>query len=283
MVTATATAHLTELHSAARPGESRARADLVATAANLGGIGLGPLVAGLLAQYAPDPLRVPYVVFVVLMLAALLAVALAPETVDAAPIGYRPQRMSIPAGDGARYVAATAAAMAEFALFGLFTSLAPSILSGTLHQNSHALAGATTFVVFGTAALGQTLLARAGLLRQLRAGFAVLGAGLVLLAAGAWLASLPVFMLGGAVAGGGAGVAFKGSVSTVISLAPAEQRGEALAGMFLAAYVGLAVPALALGLATQFVSARVALLWFALMLLAVFALVGKRLLDEQHP
>src|SRR5690606_29214488 len=72
MLTATATAHLAELHMAARPGAARTRADVVATAANLGGIGLGPLVAGLLAQYAGAPLHLPYLVFEVLMLVAAL-------------------------------------------------------------------------------------------------------------------------------------------------------------------------------------------------------------------
>ena len=40
---------------------------------------------------------------------------------------------------------------------------------------------------------------------------------------------------GGAIAGGGAGAAFRGSISTVLSIAPDQARGEALAGLFLAA------------------------------------------------
>src|SRR6202790_1485694 len=60
MLTATATAYLSELHAAARPGAPRTRAEMVAAAASLGGIGLGPLAAGLLAQYAGAPLEVPY-------------------------------------------------------------------------------------------------------------------------------------------------------------------------------------------------------------------------------
>ena len=58
LLTATATAYLMELHLAGRPAAGRRRADLVATAANIGGIGLGPLIAGLLAEYAPRPLTV---------------------------------------------------------------------------------------------------------------------------------------------------------------------------------------------------------------------------------
>ena len=49
LMTGTATATLTELITAGR------QASLVATAANMGGLGLGPLIAGLFAQYLPHP------------------------------------------------------------------------------------------------------------------------------------------------------------------------------------------------------------------------------------
>ena len=72
--------------------------------------------------------------------------------------------------------------------------------------------------------------------------------------------------------------AFKGSVTTVLGIARPEARGEALAGLFLAGYAGLAVPVVALGLATQLLSGRVAVLGFAVLLVAVVALVSRRLL-----
>ena len=67
-------------------------------------------------------------------------------------------------------------------------------------------------------------------------------------------------------------------MSTVLAIAPPQARGEALAGLFLVAYVGLAVPVLALGLATQLLSARIAVLGFAVLLVAVLAVVSRRLL-----
>jgi hypothetical protein len=53
----------------------------VSTTANLGGLGLGPLLAGLLAQYAGRPLVIPFLAAEALMLAGVVAFALAPETV----------------------------------------------------------------------------------------------------------------------------------------------------------------------------------------------------------
>ena len=92
-----------------------------------------------------------------------------------------------------------------------------------------------------------------------------------------WLPSLTLFLLSGALAGACAGAVFKGSVSTVIAIAPTTRRGETLTGLFLAAYFGIAVPVLGLGLATQFVSARTAVLGFAAVLVAVAATASSRL------
>ena len=69
-------------------------------------------------------------------------------------------------------------------------------------------------------------------------------------------------------------------MTTVLSVARPEARGEALAGLFLAAYVGLAVPVVALGVATQLLSARVAVAGFAVLLVTVVALVSRRLLSR---
>jgi MFS family permease len=280
MLTATATAYLSELHTSARPAAPPARAEIAATAANLGGLGLGALLAGLLAQYAAAPLQLPYLVSEALMLAGAIALAAVPETVER-PYprpAYRMQRVAVPAAHRSVFYAAGFAAAGAFALFGLFTSLAPGFLAGTLHEHSHALAGLAAFVVFGAAALAQIAVSRRTLRSQLGIGLSALAAGLVLVTVAVWLPSLAVLLAGGALAGGGAGAAFKGCISTVISIAPAQARGEALAGLFLAAYIGLTVPVLGLGIATQLLSTQTAVLGFAVALLAVVAAVSRRLL-----
>lgn len=280
MITATATAHLSELHAVARPAAGRGRADLVSTVANLGGFAFGPLVAGLLAQYVTAPLRTPYAVFLVLLLLAAGAVALVPETVPRSrqPQRYRPQRVAVPAAARPRYFAAGGGAFAALSVLGLFTSLAPAFVAGTLHHPSRALAGLVASMVFASGAAAQVLLRREPVRRQVAAGLALMAAGLFTVTAGVWAVSLPVFLLGGVVAGAGAGALLKGAVSTVVDLAPAATRGEALAGVFLGGYLGLAVPVLGLGVATQFLPARVALLGFATLIVLVIGAVSRRLL-----
>ncbi|MEV8615087.1 MFS transporter [Amycolatopsis sp. NPDC051373] len=132
MLSATATAYLHELHSADRPGASTRRFEIVSTAANIGGLGLGPIVAGVLAQYLGAPLRLPYAVFVVLLLTGVAAVALTLETVHRPAVrpGYRPQRVGASRGDRG-YLAAAAAGFTSMAVFGLFTSVVPGFVGGT--------------------------------------------------------------------------------------------------------------------------------------------------------
>jgi MFS family permease len=146
MLAPTATAYLQELHRAARPAASPQRFEIVSTAANIGGLGVGPLIAGVLAQYLDGPLRLPYLVFGVLLLAGVGAVALAPETLQqrASMRPYRPLRVRVE-GDTAGYLGAAVAGFASFAVFALFTSLAPEFVGGTLHHASRALAGVIVF------------------------------------------------------------------------------------------------------------------------------------------
>ena len=271
MITATATAFLLELHLAHRPDAGRGRFELISAAANLGGLGTGTLVAGALAQFVDAPLRTPYLVFLILLALSAIAVAATPETVvaPAVPPRYRPQRIRVAATDRLRYAVAAAGAFSGFAVFGLFTSLAPSFVAGSLHHPGRLLAGLVVFLVFGVAAAaqaGSNLIAPG---RRFPTGLAAEAAGLVVLGAGMQLSSLALFLAGGAIAGGGAGLLFKSAVGAVAAMAAPAVRGEALAGLFLIGYLGLIGPALGLGIATHFLPATTAMLWFSGILLAL--------------
>jgi MFS family permease len=274
LTTATATSYLAELHASARPAASPRRAQAVATAANLGGIGFGPLAAGLLAQFAPAPLRLPYAVFGIGLVALAAAVALSPETLHR-PVPrprYRPQRIVVPAVARSTFYAATLAGMAAFAVFGVFNSLVPSFLAGTLHEQSHAIAGAVPFAAFAGGAAAQILGSRLPNLMLLRRSVPMIVVGLALCAGAMWAGNLAMFIIGGVITGAGGGMVFKGSLVVAASTAPPESRAEVLAGFFLGAYIGLSLPVVGLGIATTYAPARDVMLAFAA--LAAVAIAG---------
>ena len=275
--TATATAYLAELHGRTKWRTGR-RADLVATGANLGGIGFGPLVAGVLAQYAPTPLRLPFIVFAFALLVLAGLVALSPETVERSEteVVWRPQRIAVPAEARARFFAASFAGAATFAVFGVFNSVAPALLAGTLGRTSHALAGLVAFSVFASAAVSQILLGRVAPRHLLLVGPAVLVPGMAVLVAGMWAPSLPLFVVGGVFIGAGGGLLFRACLVTAASTAPTPAvRGEVLAGFFVGAYVGLSLPVVGLGIATEHASAKVVMVYF-LGVIAAAVVLGAR-------
>jgi MFS family permease len=248
-LTATATAHLSELRAVSRPDENPPRAGMISTVVNMGGLGLGPLIAGALAQFLPLPLLVPYLVFLAILAVAAIAVALVPETVERPehrPV-YRPQRISLPEGAGKSLVAAIIATFAGFAVFGLFASLAPTVLAGTLHDTSPLVAGVAAFAVFAAAALSQVLMVRVSERVQLRWSVGLIVVGLLALGVGTLAANLPLFVASAVLAGAGVGLQFRSAIGVAASLAAPDRKGEVLALIFLAAYIGLAVPALIIG------------------------------------
>lgn len=265
-LTASATAHLGELHGVARPG-TPGRANAVATLANIGGLALGPLIAGILAQFLPLPIVTPFVVFAALLAVAILAVSLVPETVmrpDPLP-RYRPQRIAVPPNARSLFAGAGAAAFAAFAVFGLFTSLTPSVMAIVMDEHSRLAAGLVSSAVFAAAALAQLGTGRVGLRSQIWLATGLMLTGSVMLAGSVLEAWLPVFVTSAVIAGSGVGIMFRVAISIAGSLAPPESRGEVLAALFLVAYIGLAVPVLMIG---------AALIWFPLAaVLLVFCIV----------
>ena len=76
----TAITYLVGLRLHADPEASATRARTIGTSVTVGALGIGPLIAGGLAQWVTAPLTVPYLVFIALGLAALLGLWAAPET-----------------------------------------------------------------------------------------------------------------------------------------------------------------------------------------------------------
>ncbi len=275
MITATATAFIFELHGRAHPGSDRTRSDVVSTAANLGGLGLGAIVAGILAQFVGQPLVTPFVVFLVLLALAAVGVAFVPETVASTGerVAYRPQRIRVPRTARMRYFAAAVVAFGAFSFFGLATALAPAFVAGDLRVTSQAVGGLVVFLAFASAVGTQLVLRSAKQRVQVMTGIVMMVLGLAALTAGVWGTSFVLFVVGGVLAGGGAGVLFKNSLLEGSKLAEPRFRGEALAGIFLFSYAGLIVPVVGIGIATLFVPMATALLAFAA-LTALVVIVG---------
>ena len=260
MAAGTAITYLIELRHRSDPDASPVVAQTIGTSVNVGALGIGPLVAGCLAAWVAHPLTVPYLVWIALGALALLGLAVAPET--GAPAASRAPfavRIPVPAG---------AATMAAFAANGLFAGLSGLLLATTFHRTSHALAGATLFIVFTAGVLSQLATASLQPSRVFALGTTSMLVGLVLLVTSVRLStpSLALFLVSGGLIGAGAGAVFKGTTGLVLGAAAPENRVALTAELLIALFVGLSVPVIGAGIALdQGASVENTVLGFALL------------------
>lgn len=263
--------------------ERKSRAGFVATAANMGGLGCGPLLSGLLAQYAPLPLSLPFLVHLGLVAVACVIVLLLPETVPhprprARP---RPQGLYVPPEVRGVFAPSSLAAFAGFSLLGLFTAVAPSFVSHTLGIDNLAVSGFVVFSVFLASTVGQSLTGRLAVGTALPLGCLVLVAGLLLVGASLWGEALPLLVAGAVCGGLGQGLAFRAALTAVGEAAPPAHRAATVSSFFVVAYTGISLPVVGVGALTMWLGLERAGLTFTACVTLLVAVTTVHLV--RHP
>jgi MFS family permease len=277
--TGTATAAVIE----AAPESWRTKAAAVATVANMGGLGVGPLLAGLLVEYAPAPLKLSFVVHIVLAVLAGVAVFVVPETsARTGSIGV--QRLSVPPEVRAVFVVASLAAFAGFAVTGLFAAVAPSFLSGVVGIDNHAVAGLIASTIFFASAVAQLAARNLDPNRAVAIGCAILVAGMVVLAVALEVSSLAGLIAAAVVTGIGQGISFSRGLAAVAELTPADRRAEVSSTYFVVAYVAISLPVVGEGVAARHWGLQTAGVTFAIAvaILSAICLVGILILEARQ-
>ncbi len=222
------------------------------------GFGGGPLVAGLLAQWAPAPTVVPYLPHLALTALALALVRGVPETRAASPDGAgRPARGIRRAPLSAPHRARFRAVVVPLApwVFGS-ASIALAYLPGLVGQRlGGAALGFTAAVTSLTALAGIAVqpaarrIDRPGTRRLQGASMGLVVAGLLVAAGAAATLSPPLVVLASLVLGAGYGCCQVCGLLAVQRLAPPRSLAALTAGYQALSYLGFALPFLLAALA----------------------------------
>ncbi|WP_144823602.1 MFS transporter [Marinobacter piscensis] len=251
--TGTATVAVLEL----APPHWRERATFIATAANMGGLGLGPMLAGALSQYLPSPLVLTYLIHIALATLAIICVWWAPETVKKPThpkLSF--QRLNVPPGVRGVFVPAAIAGFAGFAVCGFFTSIAPAMMGNVLGYDNRLLIGVVAGSIFIASTLGQLLQDKLPLQLRLPIGCATLVAGVTPVALGIHMQSLTLFMAGAVIAGMGQGIAFRAGMGAIAAASPPAERAAVTSTFFIVAYIAISVPVIGIGLMASVLSLK---------------------------
>lgn len=240
----TATPALTAALIAAEPRRHE-RAALLASAMTTGGAGLGPLMAGTLAAFAPLPLRLPFLAEAALLVLALPAARLLPG--GPARARWRPRVPRVPRGTRRSFAVAAAVSFLAWAVAYTMLALAPSYVAARLHTASPLAGGATAGLLMICAAVVQFPSVSWPARRAEVVGLAGLAAGLASVIVAARAGSLWLLLAGMCVAGAGQGLAVMGATRHATRAVPARQRAGVAAAFWIASYLGGGLPVIGAG------------------------------------
>jgi hypothetical protein len=245
LVSGAATAALVEL----APGSGQ-RPALLAGLAQAGGCAVGPMLAGVLAQWAPAPLVLTYLVGLAGLVLAGAGTLAVPEPGEATGEPWRVQLPRIPRGIAADVGRVGLTAAVAWASVALYLSVVPTYVAALLDTDNLALIAAVSALALAASCVAQVGSERLPLPVATAQSVALLllAVGLVALAVAGPTRSLGVLLTGAVVTGGGHGLGFLNAQHELNDIAPAERRGEVTAAFICCIYALVGGAVIATGL-----------------------------------
>ncbi|MFE3320796.1 MFS transporter [Nocardia sp. NPDC059195] len=245
-----------------RPERGARSGQLSGVAFNVG-IAIAVLGTAVLAQYAPSPLRTPYVVITVICVAAgagILALREPHTTRVKARITIT--KPSVPHEIRADFWFSAIGVMAAWSVLGVLLSLYPSLAAAETGVHNLVFGGVVVASTALAGALAQLLATRVPARRAAVIGD--LGMAAALLATIPALATKEpaVVILAGLVLGATFGLGFGGSLRHLSEVVPPHRRGETMSAFYLLAYSAMALPTLAAGWAATTWGLTTVFPWF---------------------
>jgi MFS family permease len=259
---------------------------VLTTASTATGLTLALLASGLLAQLAPLPLVLSFVLLFILAAGAFVFVALTPDDRPTATgERWRPQGLHLGRGTVRPFIVATLSVSVAYSVGALFLSLGSSMARQLTHTTNLVVIGAT--LALSSLAIGVTAL----LIQRIHAHLAIVIGGVVSVGGLAVMASAAatgslILLLAWAIVGGvGYSMAFTGGLALLGRTTPSHHRGATLSLLYLFSYLlqavtaigaGALATALGLGPAIGVVAPIVAVLCLAAVVLAAVDFIGRR-------
>lgn len=225
------------------------------------GLGFGPGIGGVIAQYSDTPLRLPFELHLIALAVAAGLVVSLPETVTVRSRRPLTLRLEVPAAERQVFWRVLVPSGALFSLFdGVALSLIPVFLVRTLGVNNYALVGAAGFLVLVSGAASQLILPRLAPAPAIGWGLVAASVASVGVVLSAPAESAPLALCSVAATGAAAGLVFKGGLDLCTQIAPVQDRGKLMSSYYVACYLGgFSVPLLVIGVLSDLIGLTAAL------------------------
>jgi MFS family permease len=259
-----ATAALVELETYG----NKQRASQVASMALLGGLGLGPLIAGFMAQYLSYPTLLPYILEIILLLIVLILVLTIKGASSRGDTGFHIRKPTIPKAK-LSFISASLASAIVLAMSGLYFSLAPSYVQNILSTNNIAIGGIISSTMVFTSVLVQYILWDRFPIRLELFGLLSVIIGLIFILLTSTYHSFALFITGAVISGIGFGTTFMGAVNVINRISPEDKRGDVSSSFYAISYFALGIPIIGLGIAAQYTNLFSAVQYFIIVIIII--------------
>jgi hypothetical protein len=226
---------------------------LINSIAPMVGMAVGALGTSVLAEFAPMPLLLAFIVMLVAFVLQALYVWRLPETVSPQPGVWASLKpvISVPPQARRTLWLILPVDIAAWALGGFYLSLAPSLLKAATGSASlvHGGAAVAALTLSGVVAMLNLRKRAPALALFIGASFLSVGVAVILVAVNTgWLW---LFFLGTLIAGCGFGSSFLGCLRLLMPLAHAHERAGLMSTFLIFSYLAFCVPALVAGLSAH--------------------------------
>lgn len=255
LFTSTATATLVNL----APKTKQGLASMIASAVNMLGLGLGPLLAGVLAEYFAYPMRLVFIVHILILLPAVYFIWTMEEPIkERKSFRITVQKLRVPSDVRPVFIQAVIPAFAGFSVLGLFTSVSPAFLQEVIQVDNRAILGVMVFVCFFASSVGQSIFTHTSDHTILVLGSLILLSGVLFVGMALFFHSLTILVIGAIISGAGQGLSFRAGLSSVNQKTAAQKRGEVTSSFFTIAYIALSIPVIGVGVLAERTNIQIA-------------------------
>jgi MFS family permease len=249
------------------------------------GFGLGPGMAGLVAQYWGDPIHRPFEVHLVLLAVGIGCVILASETVPRRRYKFE-IRVGVPKGQMRGFAGFMApAAFTMSFMEGTVLSIVPLYLYDTLGERNVAIAGLCGFLVLGLGGMTPLVTRNVAPRMAVMIGLGVSAVVTWLIALAAVGGSALLVVVAAGIIGFVNGMILQGATVICSTVVPLQERGKLLSSLYMCAYAGT-VPAVGLGYLSLSIGLTATLVVFSIaacVLAAWVIIFGRRLFPRVIP
>ena len=219
------------------------------------GFGVGPLVGGVIGQWAPYPLVTTYVPTLVLAALGLVALAKLELPDNASPKDQQPlqwsdvlPKLTWPTGEASKAFALTSSLpFLAFGVFGLYAAMSPLFLDKLVPWHGPAVSGTAIALILLMSACTQILAGRMPTHWCGALGLVGLAVSNALLMINLWAGSATLFALGVLFTAAGHGMSMLAGMSMVNRIATPANRSGLLSTYLVIGYIGSMVPMLGIG------------------------------------